>query len=204
MANAGVAPPSDTVLTIDPAEFERTVDIDLLGQWRTFRATLPWVIERQGHLLVVASIFAFFNGALNASYAASKAGIEQLARALRVELAHHGATAGVAYLGFIQTDLAAEAFAQEHVARARDVGPAFLTRRMPVDAAARALLDGIERRSPRVGAPDWVLPMLALRGVVTTVMDEVMLHSPGPARVISRAEVEAARRSMPRRTSGRS
>ena len=32
VANAGVAPPSDTVLTIDTAEFERTVDIDLLGQ----------------------------------------------------------------------------------------------------------------------------------------------------------------------------
>ena len=32
VADAGVAPPSDTVLTIDTAEFERTVDIDLLGQ----------------------------------------------------------------------------------------------------------------------------------------------------------------------------
>ena len=204
VANAGVAPPSDTVLTIDPAEFERTVDIDLLGQWRTIRATLPAVIERRGHLLVVASIFAFFNGALNASYAASKAGIEQLTRAIRVELAHHGATAGVAYLGFIETDMAAEAFAREHVVEARNVGPAFLTRPIAVDAAARAVIDGIERRSPRVGAPDWVLPMLALRGLVTTVMDDVMLHSPGLARVISRAEVEAARRSTPTPgTSGR-
>jgi NAD(P)-dependent dehydrogenase (short-subunit alcohol dehydrogenase family) len=32
VANAGVAPPSETVLTIDPDEFERIVDIDLLGQ----------------------------------------------------------------------------------------------------------------------------------------------------------------------------
>ena len=184
--------PSETVLTIDPDEFERIVDIDLLGQWRTIRATLPAVIERRGHLLVVASIYAFFNGALNASYAASKAGIEQLTRAVRVELAPHGATAGVAYLGFIETDLAAEAFAQEHVAEARNVGPAFLTKPMPVDAAARALIDGIEKRSPRVGAPSWVLPMLAVRGVTTTVMDEFMLHSPGLARAISRAEGEAA------------
>src|SRR5207245_10473754 len=104
VANAGIAPPSDTMLTIDPYAFERTVDIDLLGQWRTIRATLPAVIERQGHILVVASIYAFFNGALNASYAASKAGIEQLTRAIRVELVHHGATAGVAYLGFVETD----------------------------------------------------------------------------------------------------
>ena len=102
IANAGVAPPSEPILTIDPAEFERTVDIDLLGQWRTVRATLPAVIERRGHILVVASIYSFVNGALNASYAASKAGVEQLTRALRVELAHHGATAGVGYLGFVE------------------------------------------------------------------------------------------------------
>ncbi|MEO9137555.1 MAG: short-chain dehydrogenase/reductase [Jatrophihabitans sp.] len=105
VANAGIAPPSDSVLSIDPAEFERTVDVDLLGQWRTVRAVLPYVIERRGHVVVVSSIYAFFNGVLNASYAASKAGIEQLTRALRVELAHHGASAGVAYLGFIDTDL---------------------------------------------------------------------------------------------------
>ncbi|WP_433782753.1 SDR family NAD(P)-dependent oxidoreductase [Actinomycetospora sp. CA-101289] len=41
VANAGVAPPTTTVLAIDPAEFERTVEIDLLGQWRTIRAALP-------------------------------------------------------------------------------------------------------------------------------------------------------------------
>ena len=41
VANAGIAPPSEPILTIDPGEFERTVDIDLLGQWRTIRATLP-------------------------------------------------------------------------------------------------------------------------------------------------------------------
>jgi len=149
VANAGIAPPSDTVLTIDPAEFERTVDIDLLGQWRTVRATLPALIERRGHVLVVASIYAFFNGALNASYAASKAGIEQLTRALRVELAPHGVTAGVAYLGFIDTELAADVFAQEQVAQARKASPAFLTKPISAQAAARALIDGIQRRASR-------------------------------------------------------
>lgn len=75
VANAGIAPPPDPLLTIDPAEFERGIDIDLNGQWRTIRATLPSVIERRGHVLVVSSIYAFFNGALNSPYAASKAGI---------------------------------------------------------------------------------------------------------------------------------
>src|SRR5690348_547120 len=137
VANAGVAPPSEPILTIDPDEFERTVDIDLLGQWRTIRATLPAVIERRGHILVVASIYSFVNGALNASYAASKAGVDQLTRALRVELAHHDATAGVAYLGFVETDLVGDVFAQQQVAEARAIMPAFATRPIPVTRAGR-------------------------------------------------------------------
>lgn len=188
VANAGIAPPSDSVLTIDPVEFERTVDIDLLGQWRSVRAALPALIDASGHVVVVSSIYAFFNGALNASYAASKAGVEQLVRALRVELAGHGATAGVAYLGFVDTDLAADVFAQDHVAEARRTMPAFLTHPIPVQQAAAAVVAGIENRSARIGAPSWVLPMLRVRGLVTTLMDEVLIRNRDLARVISNAE----------------
>jgi ApbE superfamily uncharacterized protein (UPF0280 family) len=55
--------------------------------------------------------------------------------------------------------------------------PALFTAAIPVDQAGSALIDGIERRASRVGAPAWVLPMLAVRGVVTTVMDEVMIRN---------------------------
>ena len=188
VANAGIAPPSDTILTIDPAAFEHTVDVDLLGQWRTMRATLPHLVNSRGHILVVASIYAFFNGAMNASYAASKAGIEQLTRAARVELAHHGATAGIAYLGFVQTALAADVFAQQSVAEARKAVPAFLTAPIPVEQAAAALIDGIQRRASRVGAPGWVLPMLAVRGIATTLMDTVLLNNSRLSAAIARAE----------------
>jgi NAD(P)-dependent dehydrogenase (short-subunit alcohol dehydrogenase family) len=188
VANAGIAPPSDSVLTIDPEAFERTVDIDLLGQWRTVRAVLPTIVRRSGHVVVISSIYAFFNGALNASYAASKAGIEQLVRALRVELAHHGATAGVAYLGFIDTDLAADVFAVEHVDQARKAIPAFLTKPMSVEAAAAAVLQGIEQRAGKIGAPAWVLPMLRARGFVTTLMDEALIRNASLTRVIRDAD----------------
>jgi NAD(P)-dependent dehydrogenase (short-subunit alcohol dehydrogenase family) len=188
IANAGIAPPSEPILTIDPAEFERTVDIDLLGQWRTVRATLPAVIERRGHILVVASIYAFVNGALNASYAASKAGVDQLTRALRVELAHHGATAGVAYLGFVDTDLVGDVFAQQQIVEARSIMPAFATRPIPVTKAGRTLVDGIESRAATVAAPGWIRPLLPLRGIAGTLMDEFMLANPALSRAISHAE----------------
>jgi NAD(P)-dependent dehydrogenase (short-subunit alcohol dehydrogenase family) len=188
VANAGIAPPSEPILTIDPAEFERTVDIDLLGQWRTIRATLPAVIERRGHVLVVASIYSFVNGALNASYAASKAGVDQLTRALRVELAHHGATAGVAYLGFVDTDLVGDVFEQQQVAEARAIMPTFVTKPIPVTKAGRSLVDGIESRAATVTAPGWIQPLLPLRGLAGPLMDEFMLANAGLSRAIRRAE----------------
>lgn len=164
--------------------------MDLLGQWRTARTTLPALIERRGHIMFIGSIYAFFNGVLAAPYAMSKAGVEQLARALRVELAPHGVTAGFAYLGFIDTDLVADAFAQHGAAAIRDAAPGFLTRPIPPSDAAKAVLDGISRRAARVTAPAWVAPMLAMRSFTTAVMDDVLLHNRDVARAVENAETE--------------
>lgn len=194
VANAGIAPPSHTVGTIDPDAFEHTVEVDLLGQWRTVRAVLPAVIDRRGHIALVGSIYAFFNGVLAAPYAVSKAGVEQLSRTLRVELAQHGVTAGIAYLGFIDTDLAADAFEDEQAAAIRDVAPAFITRPMTVEAAAAAVLEGVERRASRVTAPGWVGLLLATRSLTTAVMDDVLVHNRGVNDAVRNAELAAAQR----------
>jgi len=99
-ANAGITvDPPATIAGVDAVAFERVIEVDLLGMWRTVRAALPQVIERRGHVLVTASCYSFLNGMLNAAYAMSKAGVEQFGRALRSELAVHGATAGVLYPG---------------------------------------------------------------------------------------------------------
>ncbi len=188
VANAGIAPPSETVATIDVAEFERTIEVDLLGQWRTVRATVPALTERRGHIVFIGSIFAFFNGVLAAPYAVSKAGVEQLARALRVELAPHGVTVGLAYLGFIETDLAAHAFADPHVTAMRKAMPGFVSRPIPVEAAAEAVLDGVQRRAFAMSAPAWVAPLRRTRSVATAVMDDFLLHSRAVMSTVESAE----------------
>jgi NAD(P)-dependent dehydrogenase (short-subunit alcohol dehydrogenase family) len=188
IANAGIAPPSHTVATIAADAFEHTVEVDLLGQWRTVRAALPSVLERRGHVQLVGSIYAFFNGVLAAPYAVSKAGVEQLARALRVELAPHGVTAGFAYLGFIDTDLTTEAFADEAAATVRRSVPRVFTREMTVGAAADAVLEGVERRAANITAPGWVRPLLATRSLTTSVMDEVLLHNRSVQAAVTSAE----------------
>ena len=59
----GIAPNVTTALAMDPDLFERVVEVDLLGVWRTVRAGLPQVAQRGGHVVLVASIYAFTNGA---------------------------------------------------------------------------------------------------------------------------------------------
>ena len=73
-ANAGIAAdPPATMATIDEATFERVVEVDLLGVWRTVRAALPHVIAARGHVLVTASVYAYVNGMANAPYAGVRA-----------------------------------------------------------------------------------------------------------------------------------
>ena len=171
VANAGIAPPTATVRVIDPEAYERVIEVDLLGVWRTVRAGLPHVIERRGHVVVVASIYAFFNGALASPYAMSKAGVEQLGRALRVELVPHGASASVAYFGFIDTQMVRESFADPVAHQFEESMPALLTRRLPPSAAGEAIVRGIERRAPRIIAPRWWRAFSALRGLINPLFD---------------------------------
>ena len=55
MANAGIAPPTTTTIRMVSAEeWERVIDVNLLGVWHTVRAALPQIAERQGHMVVSA------------------------------------------------------------------------------------------------------------------------------------------------------
>jgi NAD(P)-dependent dehydrogenase (short-subunit alcohol dehydrogenase family) len=166
VANAGIEPPLATMLSVDPERFDRVLDVNLHGVWHTVKATLPQVVARRGHVTVIASAAAFMNGAMSAPYAVSKAGVEQLGRALRTELAPLGATAGVAYFGFIDTDMVRRAFSDPTAQALRGSLPAWLTRPVEVGRAGEAIVRGIERRSARVTAPGWVAPAMVLRGVI--------------------------------------
>jgi NAD(P)-dependent dehydrogenase (short-subunit alcohol dehydrogenase family) len=190
VANAGVAPSTHTMLSMDDAEFRRVIDVDLLGVWHTVKATLPQIAERRGHTLIVSSIYSCMNGMLAAPYAASKAAVEQLGRALRVELAPHGATAGVAYLGFFDTDMVHGAFESDAVARARTAVPAWFTRPLSPAVAADAVVHGIERRSARVAAPRWLPLFIALRGI-TGPLDAYLAWNPRVREAIGIAEAPA-------------
>ena len=197
-ANAGVEPRVATVLSADPEAWRLVVDVNLHGVFHTVRATVAHVVGRRGYLLLNASMYAFMNGALASPYAVSKAGVEQLGKALRTELRPHGATAGVAYFGFIDTALVERTFAQPAVDRLRKALPAFFTSPIAVERAAAAIVDGIERRSAKVMQPRWIPVLQALRGVLGP-LDEHTANDPKVHEAIRLAETaEPDRASAPR------
>ncbi|MDX6581084.1 MAG: hypothetical protein QOI10_268 [Solirubrobacterales bacterium] len=171
VANAGVAPPPRPMSVVDSDAFERVIEIDLLGVWRTVRPALPQVIERRGHVVVVASVYAFLNGMMATPYAVSKAGVEQLGRALRAELSVHGASASVAYFGFIDTKMVRDAFDDPAAGNLEEMFPKFVSRRLHPSQAGEAIVDGIERRVPRIIRPRWWRAYSVLRGIANPLFD---------------------------------
>src|SRR5215211_2433768 len=104
MANAGIEG-GGMVRAVDPGAFDRVIEVNLMGVWRTVRACLPEVIERRGYVLVVASMAVVAQPPGMASYNASKAGAEAFANSLRAEVKHLGVDVGCAYFAFIDTDM---------------------------------------------------------------------------------------------------
>jgi NAD(P)-dependent dehydrogenase (short-subunit alcohol dehydrogenase family) len=170
IANAGIAT-GGSVLSIDPAAWERVVEVNLLGSWRTVRATLPHVIERRGYVLQVASVAAIAHAPFMSAYCASKAGVEAFADSLRTEVAHLGVDVGVAYFSWIDTDMVRGADARPGIGtmRKRIGGPAGKT--YPLSDVAAAVTQGVERRSRHVVVPGWIRAALLLRGLMAPLAD---------------------------------
>ena len=179
IASAGITPPKTTARAIDPAVWEKVVEVNMIGVYNTARAAVEPVISSRGHMVLIASVAAQANGALNTSYAASKAGVESLGRSVRAELEPHGASAGVAYFGYVETDLISQVFENELAdSFRREIAPDFLTRTMPVSQVAEALIDGIRSRAPRIIEPPAWRPILRMRGAAGPVSDRALERNP--------------------------
>jgi NAD(P)-dependent dehydrogenase (short-subunit alcohol dehydrogenase family) len=192
VANAGIAQSKvATVRGIGSEEWERVFEVDMLGVWRTVRAALPQIVERQGHVVVTSSVYAFVNGVLNSPYAVAKSGVESLGRSLRTELLPLGASASVAYFGFVDTRMVQDAFERPHTDRIMEIFPGFLLKRIKPDEAGAAVVRGIEERSPRIFAPKWWRYISALRGLLNPLLDRRMERNAAAIAAVREVEVEA-------------
>lgn len=195
-ANAGIAAdPPTTIAAIPIDEFERVVEIDFLGVWRTIRAALPAVTQASGHVLITSSCYAFGNGMVNAPYAASKAAVESLGRSLRSELAGTGTTAGVLYPGWIETPIVQSARHKDPIAvELTSIGfPGPLGKLVSPAELAEQAVRGIERRAPRTIHPRVFIGWSLLRGLVNPVMDWGIDRHPRVQKLVRKLEVARLR-----------
>ncbi len=175
VANAGITPVPATLRTMDPADFDRVIGVNLTGVFNTVRPALDDIVASGGHVVVVSSCAAFAPGMGGSPYMISKAGVEQLGRALRVELAASGATAGVAYFGIVETAMTHHTLDDDEFGRAADAMlPWPLNQRISAAQAALAVADGIAHRAPRIIAPRVWEPYALLRGAVNVLMDRYL------------------------------
>src|SRR5207244_6858480 len=71
MANAGIAPRAATLRAMAGENVDRVLDVNINGVLNTVEVALPEIVRRRGHVVVVASIYAFWNGVGNVPYAMS-------------------------------------------------------------------------------------------------------------------------------------
>lgn len=195
IANAGIAQTGVTVRAMSNEMAERVLAVNLNGVYNTAIAALPQIAERRGHIVVTASVYAFVNGAGQAPYAMAKAGVEQLGRALRVELAPHGAGASVAYFGFIDTVMVQRMLDGDRSAdQVRELVPKFLLKRLTPAQAGETVARGIEKRAPRIITPRRWVAYSTLRGIINPLIDSWMVKDAAAQSMIreldSRADAE--------------
>lgn len=189
VANAGVLGRGATFRNLATTEIERVMAVNVNGAVNTASAAIEAVIERQGQIVIISSVYAFLNGAGALPYAMSKAAVAQLGRGLTSELAPHGASAMTAYFALLKTDMIGDGVdAHPEVAELLSLTPKYLLERIEPTIAADAIADGIERRAQRIVTPRRWRPLFAMQGIAGPAIDRKNARTPAMLAALTKLE----------------
>lgn len=163
IANAGTAVTKRSVdLSFD--DWNHVLNVNLTGSWLVFQEAAKRLIqaEQTGSLIAVSSILGHRVASSVLPYTVSKAGLEQMVRALALEWARHGIRVNALAPGYIETDLNREFFQS-------DAGQA-LIKRMP---------------TRRLGQPD------DLNGALMLLASDASLHMTGSSIVVDGGHLQS-------------
>ena len=114
--NAGITDEAPALATGDDA-WERVLKVCLTGAFNLSRACAKFMVtKRWGRIINISSVVASQGGRGQANYAAAKAGLEGLTRALAIELAPRGILVNAIAPGVIVTDMS-KAILEKHSER---------------------------------------------------------------------------------------
>jgi 3-oxoacyl-[acyl-carrier protein] reductase len=110
--NAGITDEAPA-LAMDDAAWERVLRVCLTGAFHLARACAKFmVLGRWGRIINISSVVARQGGRGQTNYAAAKAGLEGLTRALAIELAPRGILVNAVAPGVIETEMSRRVIAQ--------------------------------------------------------------------------------------------
>jgi 3-oxoacyl-[acyl-carrier protein] reductase len=114
VANAGIT--RDTLfLRMSEEAWTEVIDTNLTAVYRVVKRALGKMVRlHRGRIVMVSSVGAFLGAAGQANYAASKAGLVGLARALAREVASRSITVNVIAPGLVETNMLA-ALGEAHI-----------------------------------------------------------------------------------------
>lgn len=170
VAGAGVGAMAG-MATLSPEIWDRVIDIDLSGVWRTFRAALPHVVEHRGYLMAISSMAAFVHSPLNGPYVAAKAGVWALCDATRLEVRHLGVRVGSVHPTFFHTAMMDDTVADEAGAALWGGNRSGVWKMVPLEQVVADVVRGIERRSALVVVPRSNAVFARVPGVVRPFVD---------------------------------
>jgi 3-oxoacyl-[acyl-carrier protein] reductase len=103
--NAGLTK-DGLALRMSDADWARVLDVDLAAPFRLSRAALKFMLRRKaGRIINIGSVVGSTGNAGQANYAAAKAGLIGLTKALAQEVASRGITVNLIAPGFIETPM---------------------------------------------------------------------------------------------------
>lgn len=91
VANAGTSLDEENAWELEPADWWRVFEVNVLGVYLCCRAVIPGMIERgRGRIVNVASGSAYLPGSTSTAYSASKAAVHRFSETLAGQLEPHG------------------------------------------------------------------------------------------------------------------
>ena len=194
--NAGISVDGPVEL-LKPDELRRQFEVNVFGQVAVTQAFLPLLRQGQGRVVFIGGAAGRLPLPMRGALSASKAAVDALSTALRMELKHQGVDVSYVEPGALRTDFfersAAEARSAEHAgdeatqrryAKAIELANKSLaeTRTRPTDAVAGVVLKALTARRPSaryvIGA-EIALGLQLLPHLPVALRDRILMSSVG-------------------------
>jgi 3-oxoacyl-[acyl-carrier protein] reductase len=140
VSNAGTSIREDAAWELEPADWWRVFEVNVLGVYLCCRAVIPGMLERGGGRIVnVASGAAYLPGSSSTAYSASKAAVHRFSETLALQLEPRGIPVFSISPGLVRTEMT-ERFPEDAPWTPPELAPRL------VRALASGRLDGLAGR----------------------------------------------------------